>query len=84
LKQDLFGRLRHADESFPACGISIWDAALVLKLPASYHEVIDKILDVFSLVQRSCFVFEAHFSNWADIDCLCLHDPNVSFADYQT
>jgi hypothetical protein len=81
LKQNLFRRLQHSDESFPAYVSSIRDAALVLELPVSEQEIINNILDGLSPAQRSRFVFQARPSTWADVDSLCVHDRNVFFAD---
>jgi hypothetical protein len=79
LKQNLFRRLQHSDESFPAYVSSVRDAALVLKLPVSEQEIINNILDGLSPAQRSHFVFQTRPSTWADVDSLCVHDRNVFF-----
>jgi hypothetical protein len=81
LKQELFGRLQRADESFTAYVTSLKQAARVLKLPLTQREVIDNIVDGLSPQQRSRFVFEARPVTWADIDRLCIHYCNMSFTD---
>jgi hypothetical protein len=81
LKQELFGRLQRADESFAAYVTSLRDAALVFKLPLTDREVIDNTVHGLSRQQRSRLVFEARLTTWADIDRLCIHDRNMSFAE---
>jgi hypothetical protein len=81
LKQELFGRLQRADESFTAYVTSLRQVARVLKLPLTEREIIDNIVDGLSPQQRSRFVFEIRPATWADIDRLCIHYRNMSFAE---